>query len=76
MTVVIKEVCIHCHRNICVGQSVIECFECDSIIHSKCYNFSEVDSTCENYYCNDLMIVTIYLLKGITHLNLTPILMK
>ena len=53
MTVLIKEVCIHCHRNICVGQSVIECFECDSIIHSKCYNFSAVDSTCENFYCND-----------------------
>ena len=73
MTVLIKEVCIHCHRNICAGRSVIECFECDSIIHSKCYNFSEVDSIVK---ISTVIIVTIYLLKGTTHLNLTPILMK
>ena len=53
MTVLLKEVCVHCRRAICVGQPIVECYECDCVIHSKCYNFAEIYQSNEKLYCND-----------------------
>ena len=52
-TDLIKEVCAHCQRNVCIGQPLIECHACDRIIHSKCYNYSELNSSIDKFYCND-----------------------
>ena len=53
MTVHLKEVCVHCHRAICIGQPIVECYECDCVIHSKCYNYAEIDPLNDKFYCNN-----------------------
>ena len=53
MTVHLKEVCVHCRRAICIGQPIVECYECDCVIHSKCYNYAEIDPLNDKFYCNN-----------------------
>ena len=48
-----KEVCAHCQKGVCIGQKIIECYHCDCAIHSKCYNFSELNTLNDKFYCND-----------------------
>ena len=54
-----NEVCAHCSRNICIGQPIVECHECDQAIRSKCYNYSEIDSMNDKFYCNDCSYLSI-----------------
>ena len=53
MTVLIKEVCVHCNGGVNLGQSINDCIICDCVIHTKCfdkkvYTFFENDFYCKN----------------------------
>ena len=50
MTPLIKEVCNHCCGNIAVGQAIVECFKCDSVMHHKCYIPTNTDNS-GNFLC-------------------------
>ena len=51
MTTLTKEVCKHCCKGIYVGQAIVECSECNHVIHHKCYNSANTDSH-GNFLCN------------------------
>ena len=59
MSVLLKEVCVHCNRNICVGQPIVECYQCDCAMHSKCYNFIETDPNSDKFFCNDCSFLSV-----------------
>ena len=51
MTPLIKEVCPVCSKNIVIGQTIVECFHCDCIMHHKCYRKSNPNSQSNEFYC-------------------------
>ena len=51
MTTLTKEVCKHCCKGIYVGQAIVECSECNHVIHHQCYNSTNTDSH-GNFLCN------------------------
>ena len=59
MSTIVKEVCVHCNRNVCIGQPIVECHQCDCAIHFKCYNFAESDPLSEKFYCNDCSFISV-----------------
>ena len=51
MTVLAKEVCSHCLKHINIGQSIVECYVCNCVIHTKCYKLSNFESINNDLYC-------------------------
>ena len=51
MIVLNKEVCPVCAKTIKISQIIVECFECDCVMHHKCYEKSSVNHTSEKFYC-------------------------
>ena len=51
MTALTKEVCKHCCKSLYVGQAIVECSECNHVIHHQCYNSTNTDSH-GNFLCN------------------------
>jgi hypothetical protein len=51
MTVLAKEVCSHCLKHINIGQSIVECYVCNRVIHTKCYKLSNFESIENDFYC-------------------------
>ena len=60
MIVLKKEVCAYCLKNINLGQSIIECHNCNCPIHSKCYDTCQIISDSGDPYC-----------KNCSHLSIT-----
>ena len=46
-----KEHCQSCQKNISIGQSISECYNCKAIIHTKCYNKSEFEIIENSIFC-------------------------
>ena len=47
-----KEVCLVCAKFINIGHFIVECCECDSPMHHKCYMKSVgTNRQCEEFYC-------------------------
>ena len=53
MTALIKEVCFHCQRSVSLGQAIVECAECNCILHHKCYDSSKLGSMNCEIYCKN-----------------------
>ena len=51
MTPLIKEVCPVCSKNIVIGQTIVECFHCDCLMHHKCYRKSNPNNQSDEFYC-------------------------
>ena len=47
----IKEVCGHCQRHINIGQCVLECPNCDVIIHTKCHKKAKFKNINNSWLC-------------------------
>ena len=48
-----KEKCSHCLKNIYTGQPILECTECNQIIHAKCFKKSNYALKNDNFYCSN-----------------------
>ena len=46
-----KEICRYCSKNISVGQIIIECHNCKSITHGKCYEISGYEMKGDELLC-------------------------
>ena len=54
-----KEVCAYCLKNINLGQSIIECNNCNSPIHSKCFDTSHIVSDLDDLYCKNCLHLSV-----------------
>ena len=55
MTVLIKEVCNTCSKGISIGQAIVECSQCNCVMHHKCYRSSNTNID-GNFLCNSCVI--------------------
>ena len=53
MTALIKEVCAVCARSIGIGQIIVQCVECDCVMHHKCYKKCDLTNDCDEFYCKN-----------------------
>ena len=53
MNVLTKEVCRHCLRSVNLGQAIVECAECNCVLHNKCYDASKFSSLNCEIYCKN-----------------------
>ena len=51
MIALIKEVCGHCQRSVSLGQHLLECTECNNIVHKKCCDTSKFINS--EFYCKN-----------------------
>ncbi len=55
-----KEICGCCNKNVLIGHRFLECHECQSIIHKKCFNVSKFTLTEDStFICPHCQIVTV-----------------
>ena len=54
-----KEVCAYCLKNINLGQSIIECNNCNCPIHSKCFDTSHIVSDLDHPYCKNCLHLSV-----------------
>ena len=52
MSSLTKEICRYCHKNISVGQIIIECDNCKCITHGKCYETSGYEMKGNELLCD------------------------
>ena len=48
-----KEICNHCQKSIGLGLPHFECFNCNRILHAKCFKSSQAQIINENFYCTN-----------------------
>ena len=48
-----KEVCVHCHGSVNLGQSINECIMCDCVIHTRCFDKTVHTLFEEDFYCKN-----------------------
>ena len=52
MSSLTEEICRYCHKNISVGQIIIECDNCKCITHGKCYETSDYEMKGNELLCD------------------------
>ena len=51
MTVIVKEQCIYCEKNVNIGQMFTECENCKVVVHGKCHKKAGYRIIDNNWLC-------------------------